>query len=193
MLVSRVDDRSKRIVETAIELAARDGFAAVRLRDVAAQAKVALGTVYKRFASKEEILVVAMQREGERMLAQMTVAPPGEVPLERAVWFFDLATRGFCRRPKLAKAMLRAIASGEGMSTRVASLHALVTIMLVAALDGHPPTQHRRWGGDADSETREVARILLDVWFASLVGWAGGATDIPGVVKNVERAASRLL
>ncbi len=103
VLVSRVDDRSKRIVETAIELAARDGFAAVRLRDVAAQAKVALGTVYKRFASKEEILVVAMQREGERMLAQMTVAPPGEAPLARSVWFFDLATRASFRRPNLAK------------------------------------------------------------------------------------------
>lgn len=188
-----MDERAKRIVDTAIELAARDGFAAVRLRDVAAKAKVALGTVYKRFASKEEILVVAMQREGERLLANMTTAPPAETPLERAVWFFDLATRGFCRRPKLARAMLRAIASGEGMNDRVASLHATVTIMLVAAIDGHPPTEARRWGGDADQETREIARILLDVWFASLVGWAGGGTDIAGVVANVERAATRLL
>ena len=55
-----MDDRARRIIDTAIELAERDGYAAVRLREVAARAEVALGTVYKRFASKEEILVAAM-------------------------------------------------------------------------------------------------------------------------------------
>jgi AcrR family transcriptional regulator len=47
-----MDDRAKRIVDTAVALAERDGYQAVRLRDVAATAQVALGTVYKRFASK---------------------------------------------------------------------------------------------------------------------------------------------
>ena len=40
-----LDERAQRIVDTAVALAERDGFAAVRLRDVAATANVALGTV----------------------------------------------------------------------------------------------------------------------------------------------------
>ena len=55
-----MEDRTRRIIETAIELAERDGFEAVRLRDVARLAKVALGTVYRRFQSKEDILVAAL-------------------------------------------------------------------------------------------------------------------------------------
>src|SRR5262245_25646057 len=55
-----VDDRTRRIVDTAIELAEKGGFEAVRLRDVAAQAGVALGTLYRRFRSKEELLLAAL-------------------------------------------------------------------------------------------------------------------------------------
>ena len=40
----------------AIELAERGGFEGVRLRDVAAHADVALGTLYRRFRSKEDLL-----------------------------------------------------------------------------------------------------------------------------------------
>ena len=62
-----MEDRTRRILETAITLAERDGYEAVRLRDVAAQAEVALGTVYRRFKSKEDILVAALELEVERI------------------------------------------------------------------------------------------------------------------------------
>ena len=58
-----MDERARRIVETAVELAEKDGFQAVRLRDIAAQADVALGTVYRRFKSKEDILLAALGLE----------------------------------------------------------------------------------------------------------------------------------
>ena len=70
-----MDDRAKRIVETAVALAERDGYQAVRLRDVAASAQVALGTVYKRFASKEEILIAALEQESEKLVAKIGKQP----------------------------------------------------------------------------------------------------------------------
>ena len=39
------------------------GFEAVRLRDVASASGVALGTVYRNFSSKEDLLVGALSRE----------------------------------------------------------------------------------------------------------------------------------
>ena len=54
------EDRGRRILKVAVELAERGGFDAVRQREVAAQAGVALGTLYKRFASKEELLMAAL-------------------------------------------------------------------------------------------------------------------------------------
>ena len=43
-----LEERARRIIETTIELAEQGGFEAVRLRDVAAHAGVALGTLYRR-------------------------------------------------------------------------------------------------------------------------------------------------
>lgn len=187
-----MDEKSRRIVETAIELAERDGFAAVRLRDIADLANVALGTVYKRFASKEAILVAAMAHEGERLLKSMSAGiAPGETPSERATAFYSSATRAFVNRPKLARAMLRAIAAGDEMSQRVASLHALTTGLLIAAIEGSSPEQ---WRAENTAEsTREIASILQQVWFASLVGWSGGAHDEEGVVQQVMIACRHLL
>ena len=58
-----MEERAQRIVDTAVELAEQGGFVAVRLRDVAAEAVVALGTLYRRFRSKEDLLVAALEIE----------------------------------------------------------------------------------------------------------------------------------
>ena len=50
----QMEERARRILDAAIELAEQGGFEAVRLRDVAAQANVALGTLYRRFRSKRK-------------------------------------------------------------------------------------------------------------------------------------------
>tara|TARA_B100001750_G_C15495842_1_gene594091 strand:- start:265 stop:831 length:567 start_codon:yes stop_codon:yes gene_type:complete len=188
-----MDDRARRIIDTAIELAERDGYAAVRLREVAARAEVALGTVYKRFASKEEILVAAMAQEAERLLARFTEVPAGDTAQERVVNFYQGATDAFLRRPKLARAILRAIGAGEGaMTARIASIHALTTALLMGAITGEK-AQTRRWDSERDKEARELASIFMQVWFAALVGWASGLHDAQGVVDQVAKVARRVL
>ena len=187
-----MDERARRIIDTAIELAERDGYAAVRLREVAAKAEVALGTVYKRFASKEEILVAAMAQEAERLLARFNEIPPGDSAAERVVSFYREATAAFLRRPKLGRAILRAIGAGEGMTARVASIHALTTALLMGAITGER-AQERTWNSERDKDAREVASILMQVWFASLVGWASGLHDEAGIVRQIENVAHRIL
>ena len=187
-----MDERARRIIETAIELAERDGYTAVRLREVAAKADVALGTVYKRFASKEEILVAAMAQEAERLLTRFSEVPPGETAAERVVEFYRGATAAFLRRPKLARAILRAVAAGEGMTARVASIHALTTALLMGAITGEK-AQDRRWNSERDKDAREIASIFMQVWFASLVGWSSGMHDEAGVVTQIEKLANRVL
>ena len=59
--------RMRRIVDAAVDLAEKGGFEAVRLRDVAEQSDVALGTLYKYFRSKEDILLFALNEEIERL------------------------------------------------------------------------------------------------------------------------------
>ncbi|MBW2509258.1 MAG: TetR family transcriptional regulator, partial [Deltaproteobacteria bacterium] len=181
-----MDDRAKRIVDTAVALAERDGYQAVRLRDVAATAQVALGTVYKRFASKEEILIAALEQESEKLLAKIGKKPvPGDDQIERIQFVFTALTKGLLRRPNLAKALVRSLASGDpNITERVASFHALITALVMAAIRGEAADDIAEWGGDADEKERTIASILQNVWFASFVGWAGGLHDAAQVLAD---------
>ncbi|MCA9531790.1 MAG: TetR family transcriptional regulator [Myxococcales bacterium] len=190
-----LDERAQRIVDTAIALAERDGFAAVRLRDVASTAQVALGTVYKRFASKEAILVAALEQEADRLLGRFGDRPvPGASPSERVCLLIQRITDGMARRPNLTRALMRSIASGDPSITgRVAGFHALITALVIAAIRGDAPNTHAEYGGGADQRERNIALVLQQVWFAALVGWAGGLHDMATVVAQVEMTAHMLL
>ncbi|MFK8000290.1 MAG: TetR/AcrR family transcriptional regulator [Polyangiales bacterium] len=181
-----MDERAQRIVDTAIELAEQNGYAAVRLRDIATKAGVALGTVYNRFASKEEILVAVMAAEGERLFESMSQGVEGSTPRARAEYFFVHATAAFLARPNLARAVLRSLVGGGDIAVHVLGLQKHTTRLLMKAIAGDDSPD--------DEELEAVATILQQVWFASLIGWTSGlyATQ-DDVVAHVHRAARRLL
>ena len=190
-----MDDRAKRIVETAVELAERDGYQAVRLREVAAAAQVALGTVYKRFAGKEEILIAALELESEKLIANIGRSPvPGDSAVERIRFVFGALTEGFVRRPNLARALIRSLASGDpSLAERVAGFHDVITALVMAAIRGEAPPNVSCGAVEQDGHVRAVASIVQNVWFASLVGWCGGLHDAQRVLAETEQAARLLL
>ena len=170
-----MEERARRIVESAVELAEQGGFEAVRLREVASHAGVALGTLYRRFRSKEDLLVAALEIETRALEERFRLRPPrGEDARERVVAFFALATRGMMRRPHLTRAMLRAAASGEpALARKVTVFHEGVQRMIVGAMRGHPLE-----AGEADASITDREQLLADVlnqiWLALMVGWSGG-------------------
>jgi AcrR family transcriptional regulator len=84
-------DRRDRILDVAIDLAEEGGFENVRQRDVADQAGIALGTLYKSFSSKEDILVAALERETQNLERKMEAKPAeGDTPAERLHAFFKI-------------------------------------------------------------------------------------------------------
>ena len=52
--------RRERVIRAALELAAEGGYDVVQMRDVAARAQVALGTIYRYFPSKDALLLAVM-------------------------------------------------------------------------------------------------------------------------------------
>ena len=186
------EDKRARIIETAIELAERGGFEAVRLRDVAEGADVALGTLYKRFRSKEDILVAALELEAAKLEKRLQQRPwRGATVVERVTDFFDAATRGLLRRPHLARAVLRALTSGDAQLTQsVVGFHLRMTQMIVAAMRGGA-------GGDGAAPSRPdehmVAFTLQQIWFAALVGWMAGMVDKAQVVEQVRMTLGLLM
>jgi AcrR family transcriptional regulator len=188
--------RIRRIVDAAVILAEEGGFDGVRLRDVAEASGVALGTLYKYFRSKEDILLVAVNEEAERLEAVIVARPPsGASGQQRTTEFFARATRGFTQRPNFARAVLRAIASGdEKTAVKVAGFHLRIARMIVAAIRGERPDISKPITESQGSEQEQaIVKILEHVWFATLVGWAGGLHSARAVTDQMRTTAAFLL
>ena len=189
-----VEERARRIVETAVELAEQGGFEAVRLRDVADQAGVALGTLYRRFRSKEELLVAALEQEAEELERRLRAHPArGGSAAQRVTAFFASATRGLCRRPNVTRAFLRAMTSGEPeVASTVSRFHERMTLLVTAALRGPGSDGGGELAPPPSPRERSVAMVLEHVWFSCLVGWAGGLQSQSAVVDQMHDAATLL-
>ena len=190
-----MEERSKRIVDSAVELAEKGGFEAVRLRDVAAHAGVALGTLYRRFRSKEDLLLAVLEQEVRAHEQRLDQKPlRGDDPLERVTSFFQVTTRAICRRPNLARALVRAVAHGEPeLTQKVAAFHTRMEDLITTALRGGGRDRDAGDGRDPTGEERMLAFTLQLVWFASLVGWAGGLHGQAAVVEQTAGAARLML
>ena len=185
-----MEERSRRIVATAVELAEQGGFEAVRLRDVASHAGVALGTLYRRFRSKEDLLLAALQQQVSDLSERVARRPPaGDSSLERVTAFFQLVTRALCRRPNLARALIRAVATGEpGLAQKVGAFHVQIGALLATSLRRDPA------GSVVPTERdRAIADVLQHVWFSSLIGWSAGLHGQAFVVEQTRTAARLLL
>ena len=188
--------RMRRIVDAAVDLAEQGGFEAVRLRDVAERSDVALGTLYKYFRSKEDILLFALNEEVERLedVLRKGPAPNGSRRL-RAVHFFRRSTRALARRPQLARAMVRAMASGDADTVmKLASLQLRIARLVVATLRGEAPDLDAPLDHPPGTATEQaIAQVLMNVWFSSLVGWAAGLHAERVVTEHVRTAADLVL
>jgi len=189
-----MEERARRIVESAVELAEQGGFEAVRLRDVASHAGVALGTLYRRFRSKEDLLVAALEIETRSLELRFRQRPPrGEDARARVVAFFALATRGMMRRPHLTRAMLRAAASGEpALARKVTVFHEGVQRMIVGAMRGRPIAKGDSSGSLTDRE-QLLADVLNQIWFALMVGWSGGLQSQSTVHERMKMSVELVL
>jgi len=184
-------ERESRIVATVIELAESGGFEAVRLRDVASQADVALGTLYKHFRSKEDLLVAALTQEARDLEERLRRRPAeGGTPLERVTAHFAISTRALCRRPKLARAVLHAVASEDPeLSSKIRAFHRVVCDLVIRALRGDAEVRY----DTASDVERDVCDVLHSVWYAALIGWRSGQYGQPEVIERVRTAAVLVL
>ena len=177
--------RRKRIVAAAMDLAARGGYEAVQMRDVAARGRVALGTIYRYFASKDHLLAAAQVEWVTDLEARVGQRPPrGDTTAERMVEILRRATRAMEREPALTAALVTAMTSPDpGVAQCQREMGQVMgRIQANAFPDGFDP----------DTEQR-IIDALEFIWFSSLLAWANGWVGIDDAGERLASAAHLLL
>ena len=176
--------RRERMVAAAVELATAGGYEAVQMRDVAARAEVALGTLYRHYPSKDHLLLAALTEQAEGLRERIAQRPPdGLDAATRTADVLRRASRALARRPQLTAALVTALTAPEP-DTREAKhgveivLHAIIT----SAVSGTTLT-----------DTDGTVRTLGYVWLAVLSAWVGGSLDEHEMADDLETAARLLL
>jgi AcrR family transcriptional regulator len=176
--------RRTRVLDAALQLASVGGYDAVQMRDVAKRAHVALGTIYRYFRSKDELLAAALVEWASSIERDVSAtAPRGVTVADRVVDVLRRACEGMERDPNLTAALVTAISSPDpAVGIWQGELGATLLELLAAPLEGV-----------SEGEREGVARVLSWVWFGALLGWVNGWASAGTVGDELETAARLLL
>ena len=153
------------------------------MRDVAAQAGVALGTLYRHFQSKDELLLAALARQMDTLRSRAEQRPTtGATPSDRVADVLRRACRALERQPNVTAAMITALTSADGAAPVKLDVHRAFSEIISNALDGHTIDQ-----------IEERQRVLGHVWFSALVAWVGGTAATGQMTDDLALAARLLL
>jgi len=136
-----------------------------------------------------------MAREAEALEKQLVAKPAsGDTIPARLAHFFSIATRHLCKQPHVAGAMIRAMASGRPeLAGIVTSYQGRMASLVIAAMRGRGRLEFIDAASAPPSE-REMtyAFMLMQLWFATLVGWSAGLFPLTGVEEQMTRATEVL-
>src|SRR6476661_2381314 len=176
--------RKERLIAAATELAAEGGYDAEQMRDVAARAEVALGTLYRHYASKDQLLLAGLAHQAATLRERLDQRPPrGDAPADRVADVLRRATRALERQPSVTHAMVTAmsVADDSAAPLKLEINHTLRAIIADAV------------GGTPVTDLDDIVRVLGSVWFAELTFWSGALIDAEAMGDNLARAAALLL
>jgi TetR/AcrR family transcriptional regulator, cholesterol catabolism regulator len=176
-------ERRHRVIEAAMALGAEGGYEAVQMRDVAAKADVALGTVYRYFESKDHLLAAALAYWMGTLGVLVNRSPAGEgTAAERVCSLLGSATTTMSRQPKLVAALLAPLSSSDpGVVECQEQVSRMMDDLIARAV-----------GEGAPADIGDRARMLGHIWYSILLGWVNGWTNV-GHVRDEIAVACRLL
>ncbi|MGI5273804.1 TetR family transcriptional regulator [Nonomuraea sp. CA-218870] len=177
--------RRKRIVQAAAALASRGGVEAMQMRTVAERAGVALGTLYRYFPSKMDLVVAVVGEEIDLLESSIERRPPSaDTASGRAVDVLMRATRGLMREPELADALIRSLILADDVEIPLGDR--MAGLLLRVSTGGLTPEQ-------ATEEQLALAGSLASVWVQELLEILRGRRTHDQIQRRIEIAASRLL
>lgn len=165
-------------------LAAEGGYDAVQMRAVSQRADVALGTIYRYFTSKDQLLLAGLALLAEDLHEQVRVHPPaGSTAHERVAEVLRRACAVLEEQPLLTNALVTALSSPDpAAADATREVEGRMTAIITEAV-----------AGERSDDITDVVRVISQVWFATLLAWVGGRSAAGTMAADLERASRLLL
>ncbi|MBI9030537.1 TetR/AcrR family transcriptional regulator [bacterium] len=103
-------NKRERLINAAIKLLSEKGYANTKIKDIASEAKVADGTVYSYFSSKEDLMMKALTESLHNKLIEVKQITSQETDVRTKILkFFDIHAIVFTQNPHIAKFLIEDI------------------------------------------------------------------------------------
>jgi AcrR family transcriptional regulator len=176
--------RRQRIVDAAQRLMVDVDYERIQVKDVADEAGVALGTLYRYFNSKDHLFASALQSWAEGFGDHLGRGSHGPT-LDRVTATYLRAARAFERQPRVYRTLMQIQSSDDAHANRVWREFAGELV----AVFGRTLERSRL----APDKQRDVVAVMSAVLDENLRSWQLGLQPIESVYTAIERAADLIL
>jgi AcrR family transcriptional regulator len=165
------------IVGVVVDLLETGGYDAVQLRVVAQRARVSLATIYRRFATRDELIVTAIERwMATHCYTDVAQPPPGETVYEGLMRVLRYVYEPWERSPRILEAYHRARIGPSGRRLDRQGMAAIAPAAQAVLADADP------------AYVADLGLVLRHVSYAVIGRFADGTIDITEVLPTLERA-----
>ncbi|WP_344835471.1 helix-turn-helix domain-containing protein, partial [Actinocorallia longicatena] len=175
-------ERRERIVDAAVRMMAERDYEKIQVKDVADEAGVALGTLYRYFASKDHLFACALGKWGHGFGGRL-VHPAGASALERVTAIYLKAARAFEGDARVYEMITQLECTRDARAAEIyAEFVHTQNRAFASALVDLPAEQHR-----------EIVWVMGAVLSEALRSRMLGLFDMAGVYERIETAARLIL
>ncbi|BDB41251.1 MULTISPECIES: TetR family transcriptional regulator [Mycobacterium] len=177
------ESRHDRIIEIVVDILETDGYDAVQLREVAKRARTSLATIYKRFPTRDALILAALEcwMEENRYAALAGLTPdPDESVYAGLMRVFRTIFEPWERHPDMLRAYFRARSAPGGQRLVTRGVDAVI-----------PATAAVLAGADPEL-VEELPPIVSNLAYGLVARFAAGEIAITEILPTLDRALFRL-
>lgn len=178
---ARKEASAEQIIVVVLDLLESEGYDAVQLREVARRARVSLATIYSRFATRDELIVAAVERwMALHSYAALEPPPAGETLRDGLMRILRYVFEPWERNPRMLQAYHRARTGPGGQRLDAQGISEILPVA-AALVDG------------ADrSYIEDIGLILSNLAYALIGRFVDRNIEITDILPTLERAVFRL-
>lgn len=173
----------ERLLDIVVDILESDGYDAVQLREVARRARTSLSTIYKRYPTRDALILAALEcwMDENRYAPLSTQTPdPDESLYEGLMRVFRTIFEPWERHPDMLRAYYRARSAPGGQRLVSRGLDAVIPAAMAVLGEAEPGL------------VEELPPIVSHLAYGLVARFAAGELPITEVLPTLDRALYRL-